>query len=123
MTTQKAPHTRAVYCETASGGFTRVTMQMVTDLRAEGWQGDARYMQKDGFYSLDEAIAQWEAITGLRADEPGCECCGCPHDFVFYVDDRYVGGSECPDEPTIPHEQPIEVDDVELHEDDHDNGW
>lgn len=31
--------------------------------------------------SLDEAIAEWEQITGQYAYAQGCDCCGRPHEF------------------------------------------
>lgn len=33
------------------------------------------------FPSVDDAIAEWESITGKDADEEGCSCCGRPHYF------------------------------------------
>jgi hypothetical protein len=33
----------------------------------------------------DQAIAEFEAITGQRASDPGCSCCGQPHNF-YVVD-------------------------------------
>ncbi|UJQ86845.1 hypothetical protein PQE16_gp55 [Arthrobacter phage Reedo] len=31
--------------------------------------------------SLDDAIAEWERVTGERAEDEGCDCCGQPHYF------------------------------------------
>jgi hypothetical protein len=31
--------------------------------------------------SEDEAIAEWESVTGQDADAEGCDCCGQPHSF------------------------------------------
>lgn len=31
--------------------------------------------------SIEEAIANFENITGENADDVGCECCGQPHSF------------------------------------------
>lgn len=30
---------------------------------------------------LDEAIEEFERVTGQNSDEEGCECCGQPHYF------------------------------------------
>ncbi|UJQ87191.1 hypothetical protein SEA_BAILEYBLU_53 [Arthrobacter phage BaileyBlu] len=30
---------------------------------------------------LDEAIEEWERVTGQSADDEGCSCCGEPHYF------------------------------------------
>lgn len=32
--------------------------------------------------SLEEAVAEWEKITGLESTDPGCSCCGQPHTFT-----------------------------------------
>lgn len=34
--------------------------------------------------SEDEAIAEWESVTGKDAYATGCSCCGKPH--IFYID-------------------------------------
>lgn len=31
--------------------------------------------------SFDEAVAEWERITGEDAEAEGCSCCGQPHYF------------------------------------------
>jgi len=31
--------------------------------------------------SLEEAIAEWERITGENSNDEGCNCCGRPHRF------------------------------------------
>lgn len=31
--------------------------------------------------TLEEAVAEWEAITGQSANAEGCDCCGRPHSF------------------------------------------
>lgn len=31
--------------------------------------------------SRREAIAEWERITGQNSRDPGCSCCGQPHEF------------------------------------------
>lgn len=33
------------------------------------------------FNSIDEAIEEFERLTGEDADAEGCECCGQPHEF------------------------------------------
>lgn len=33
--------------------------------------------------SLGEGIAEWERITGQRAADPGCSCCGAPHSLTY----------------------------------------
>lgn len=35
------------------------------------------------FASLDEAISEWEDVTGERASDEGCNCCGPPHEFSY----------------------------------------
>lgn len=36
-----------------------------------------------------EAIAEWESVTGARANELGCSCCGTPHGFSSDENDYY----------------------------------
>jgi hypothetical protein len=31
--------------------------------------------------TLDEAVEEWESLTGKSAKDSGCECCGPPHTF------------------------------------------
>ena len=31
--------------------------------------------------TLQEAVAEWEKVTGLDSTKPGCSCCGQPHCF------------------------------------------
>lgn len=35
----------------------------------------------------DEAIAEWERITGQNSTDEGCNCCGEPHSFTFIAAD------------------------------------
>ena len=45
--------------------------------------------------SLQQAVAEWERVTGELSEETGCPCCGQPHSFSLYDDDgEYLGGSE-----------------------------
>lgn len=45
------------------------------------WLGAlAKEAKRDGL-SLDDAIKEWENITGEIAEEEGCPCCGPPHNF------------------------------------------
>ncbi|WNN93705.1 hypothetical protein SEA_CALLINALLBARBZ_55 [Arthrobacter phage CallinAllBarbz] len=30
---------------------------------------------------MDEAIEEWERVTGQDAEDEGCSCCGAPHSF------------------------------------------
>lgn len=40
----------------------------------------ARDAKREGL-SYDDAIEEWENITGCNADDEGCPCCGPPHSF------------------------------------------
>ncbi len=41
--------------------------------------------------SLQDAVDEWENITGENSTDVGCECCGQPHYFTLYDDDgNYV---------------------------------
>lgn len=35
----------------------------------------------------DALIEEWENITGQRASDEGCNCCGPPHSFEWHADD------------------------------------
>lgn len=37
--------------------------------------------------NLREAAREWELVTGARATDAGCACCGQPHNFTEYDDD------------------------------------
>lgn len=37
--------------------------------------------------SLQEAIEEWEEITGQDPNDEGCSCCGNPHNFWAMDDD------------------------------------
>ena len=39
---------------------------------------------------LDEAVREWERITGMSSTDAGCPCCGPPHRFILYVDGEYI---------------------------------
>lgn len=41
---------------------------------------------------LEQAISEWEKITGQRADAPGCSCCGQPHSFCCTTGDEVEFG-------------------------------
>jgi len=50
------------------------------------WLGAlAKEATREGL-SLEEAIAEWEEITGQNSEDEGCECCGRPHSFYLYKD-------------------------------------
>ena len=40
------------------------------------------------FDSKWEAIQEWESITGQNASDLGCNCCGTPHNFTFWRDEK-----------------------------------
>lgn len=47
----------------------------------ERWLGAlATRAYREGL-SYDEAVAEWESITGEDANDSGCDCCGQPHYF------------------------------------------
>tara|TARA_Y100001951_G_scaffold105377_1_gene122746 strand:+ start:6124 stop:6477 length:354 start_codon:yes stop_codon:yes gene_type:complete len=41
--------------------------------------------------SLNEAVDEWQRVTGECATDAGCPCCGVPHNFTEYdSSDKYV---------------------------------
>lgn len=84
-----------------SGGQWWHTEEMLDELEAAGWQlrrfdmhkmrtvprdktlylGTTATSARKRFNSVEEAKAEFEAITGMYTDGKGCECCGPPHYF------------------------------------------
>ena len=65
---------------------------MFASMISEDDEGVVRYMGAKATCafvvgkSLREAVENWEEVTGMSADEPGCHCCGNPHGFTEYDD-------------------------------------
>lgn len=95
------------YSSNNSGGDWWLTDQNWRDLEAAGWKVDWKANEKDWFgkpyedgrwlgalatratregLRLRVAVAEWEDVTGLRAADAGCSCCGNPHSFSFEGD-------------------------------------
>lgn len=58
-------------------------MHLIPPSKDGRWLGT---LARDAFrhgLSLEEAIAEWERITGQLSTEEGCPCCGPPHNFHF----------------------------------------
>lgn len=68
----------------------------------ERWLGALAKYAKLKTDKLALAIESFEQATGLRANEPGCSCCGQPHWFSLYDDSepnhRYIEGGPDVDE-------------------------
>lgn len=88
------------YDSNNSGGSWWLTDEDWHNLEAAGWDvewvKDRPYWGRNGEdrwlgalatsatrhgLSMDEAIAEFEEVTGQGAYEAGCECCGPPHNF------------------------------------------
>ena len=92
------------YSSNNSGGSWWLTDKNWLDLEAAGWK--VRWIRDDtsGHYaregasadrwlgalatsatreglSLEDAIEEWERVTGACYGDEGCSCCGRPHDF------------------------------------------
>jgi hypothetical protein len=39
--------------------------------------------------SMQEAVAEWEEVTGKSSAAAGCPCCGQPHSFTYYENGEY----------------------------------
>lgn len=95
------------YSSNNSGGDWWLTDHNWRDLEAAGWKVDWRANKNSSFgktnadgrwlgalatsasregLSLRVAVAEWEDVTGLRAADAGCSCCGNPHSFSFEGD-------------------------------------
>jgi hypothetical protein len=79
------------YHSNNSGGEWWLSDQNWKDLESAGWTVD---WKKDGRWlgalatsatrsadSMEEAIAEFERVTGQYANSEGCPCCGQPHNF------------------------------------------
>jgi len=86
------------YTSNNSGGDWWLSDKNWKDLEAAGWQvnwkKDEPNPPKDGRWlgalatratreglSMDEAVAEFERITGCDSTDAGCSCCGQPHYF------------------------------------------
>lgn len=55
--------------------------------KEERWLGAlATSASREGL-SMQEAIDEWESVTGQSSDSEGCPCCGPPPSFSSYDDD------------------------------------
>lgn len=76
------------YRSNNSGGDWWLTLKDWQALEAAGWRVEweqllgspARYASKE-FNAIEDAMGEFERLTGQRASERGCECCGRPHYF------------------------------------------
>ena len=51
------------------------------DWRPERWLGALATVATRSGLSRSEAILEWAAATGEDPSDPGCSCCGPPHNF------------------------------------------
>lgn len=78
-----------VYSSNNSGGEWQLSDEDWRNLEKEGWKVEwrERYLgaiatsASKSFASEEDAIADWESITGQNAWDAGCSCCGQPHNF------------------------------------------
>lgn len=95
------------YSTNNSGGSWWLSDDDWRNLAAAGWIVDWVANNPDRYFSGDrwlgalatsalrpalseeDAIAEWEQITGQSADDEGCECCGEPH-YFSQVDESEV---------------------------------
>lgn len=76
------------YRHNNSGGVDWMKTEDWENLQKAGWivsaTGARIHSASRPELSLQDAIAEWEEITGMNAAEDGCNCCGRPHDFTLY---------------------------------------
>ena len=53
---------------------------------ADRWLGALATAAHKNFYSEEEAIADFERVTGQSFYEDGCSCCGAPHSIYISGD-------------------------------------
>jgi hypothetical protein len=90
MSTNDTTLKTITYSSNNSGGDWWLSDDDWKKLEAEGWKvnwkpkrflGALATTATKEFASRDEAITEWERITGQDAWDGGCSCCGNPHDF------------------------------------------
>lgn len=70
------------YSQNNSGGSWWLDDKDWDALQAAGWDVSEKPMRADkDFPSLEDAVAEWERLTGQDSKAEGCECCGRPHYF------------------------------------------
>jgi len=70
------------YDSNNSGGTWWIEDKHWRALEKAGWHVKASSAEKE-FSSIEQAIREWEEITGLDSEESGCWCCGEPHHFYI----------------------------------------
>ena len=89
---------RIEYNAINSGGSWWLTDEDWHALEAAGWKVEwrkflgsiATQATREGL-SLEDAVAEWEKVTGKCSTDAGCPCCGVPHSFTEYNDaNQYV---------------------------------
>jgi hypothetical protein len=77
------------YSSNNSGGYWRLSDEDWQNLEKAGWKVNwrgrwlgalATSATRKGL-TKDEAIAEFEQVTGQDAYDCGCSCCGIPHNF------------------------------------------
>ena len=46
--------------------------------------------KKENISNMEEAVREWEKLTGCTATDIGCPCCGPPHHFTLYDDNGHI---------------------------------
>ena len=93
------------YYANNSGGSDWLTPGEWHNLRSAGWELQSfdgpipdnadlkkhrpKYARRYGL-SMRDAIDEFERLTNQDAGDPGCSCCGPPHEFSRYVDGKYA---------------------------------
>lgn len=96
------------YSSNNSGGDWWLTDANWKALEDAGWKVDwfkdeesgKQWVDKDGRWlgalassatletdDFEQGVYDWESITGQRAADEGCNCCGSPHSFSFEATD------------------------------------
>lgn len=84
------------YTHNNSGGVYWLSEKNWQDLIEAGWIVVTTFSKrilsiKRIGLSMDDAVAEWEKITGLDSQAQGCDCCGMPHAFYeFDEEDEFI---------------------------------
>jgi hypothetical protein len=64
---------------------------------SDRWLGALAMRASKSFETPAEAIREFERVTGQKATDEGCNCCGAPHTFSWSVrgQHEYASGEGC----------------------------
>jgi hypothetical protein len=100
MTENTTANTYVEYDTNNSGGSWWLSDEDWKNLEKAGWEVSWKKKRWLGALatgavrrglSLEDAISEWESVTGQDPADEGCNCCGNPHNFTeYYSEDKHL---------------------------------